>query len=83
MWEKNEPGSAVLDHLRWAALAWIMNRHVDPYQGVRRDSEWENLWFGPIPGTIHDGQVVCCSYWIEEQTHTVRCNLFSTLSTPV
>ncbi|MER5647277.1 hypothetical protein [Streptosporangium sp. NPDC002524] len=83
LWEKNEPASAALDHVRWAILPWIMERQADPYKNVQREAEVPNLWFGKIAGTEHDGQIVCCSYWIEEHTRTVRCDLFSTLSMPV
>lgn len=83
LWEKNEPASAAIDTVRLAVLDWIMSRYVDPYQGVRREPGFDNFWFGPIPGTEHDGQVVCCSYWIQEATRTVRCDLIQTLSSPV
>jgi hypothetical protein len=83
IWEKNEPASAVHDGLRRTVIAWIMNRHSDPYQGARRQEGFENYWFGEIPGTYHDGQVVVCSYWIEERTRTVRCDQLGTLSWPV
>ena len=83
LWELNEPGSAVLDDMGFIVARWIMSLADDPYKGVDRDPDMPNLWFGHIPGTYHKGQVVCCSYWIEEQTHTVRCNMFTTLSWPV
>jgi hypothetical protein len=80
LWEKNErcPGDLGL-----TVLAWTMNRHTDPYKGMRREPDQPNLWFGEIPGTEHEGLVVCCSYWIYESQHLIRCNLFSSLSSPV
>ncbi|TDD17857.1 hypothetical protein E1294_26530 [Nonomuraea diastatica] len=81
LWEETEPSSAALGDVCLAVTRWIMNRYEDPYEGARRESN--NLWFAAIPGTCHGWQVVCCSYWIEESTRTVRCNLISTLSRPV
>ncbi|MGH3975205.1 MAG: hypothetical protein ACRDS9_18025, partial [Pseudonocardiaceae bacterium] len=55
-------------------MAWILTRYDDPYQGVRRERDLPNLWFGRVPNSYHgSGQVVICSYWIEEFSHTVRC----------
>ncbi|GAA2308802.1 hypothetical protein GCM10010149_68650 [Nonomuraea roseoviolacea subsp. roseoviolacea] len=81
LWEKTEPASAALGGVCLAVTRWIMNRCADPYAGARR--EGENLWFASIPGTLHGGQVVCCSYWIYETRRTVRCNQISTLNWPV
>ena len=65
-------------------LPWIMSRIDDPYRGVRRAAGFDNLWFGPIPGTDDgSGRVVSCSYWITETSHSVRCNSFSTLHRPL
>lgn len=63
---------------------WIMDRVADPYAGVRRQpGELENLWFGQIPGTSNsDGAIAVCSYWIIEETHTVRCDNFGMLHPP-
>ncbi|WP_336214871.1 hypothetical protein [Nonomuraea sp. LPB2021202275-12-8] len=82
-WELNEPVSAVLDDMGLIVADWIFSRASNPYEGVQREPGFSNLWFGHIPGTFHKGLVVCCSYWIEEQTSTVRCNMFGTLSWPV
>lgn len=61
-----------------------MTRFDDPYHGVRREKGFANLWFGPIPGSADgSGTVVACSYWIEEETHTVRCDSFATLNEPL
>lgn len=71
------------EDLRLAVTRWIFTRQQDPYQGVRREPGFDNLWFGTIPGTSHGGsQVVVCAYWIEERTHTVRCDSFASLSRP-
>lgn len=83
IWEKNEPSSAVHNDLRLIVIDWIMGRHSDPYKGVRREPGFDNLWFSSIPNTQHDGQVVCCAYWIFEATHTVKCDSIGTLSMPV
>lgn len=64
--------------------AWVLTRYDDPYQGVRRESGFPNLWFGVVPDTDDgSGHVVVCSYWIAESTRTVRCDNFGTLSRPL
>jgi hypothetical protein len=70
--------------LRVVVTAWVITRFDDPYQGVRREPGFENLWFGPVPGS-GDGQgnAVACSYWIEEAARTVRCDSIATLSQPI
>lgn len=61
-----------------------MTRFSDPYQGVRRESGFANLWFGPVPNSDDGrGVVVACAYWIEESSHTVRCDSFASLSQPL
>jgi hypothetical protein len=70
--------------LRCIVLDWIVARGEDPYQGVRRVEGSSNLWFGRIPNSRDgSGRVVVCSYWIEESSRTVRCNIFGTLSLPL
>jgi hypothetical protein len=69
--------------VRIAATAWIFTRCDDPYQGVRREPQFENLWYGPIPDTDVGDTVVQCAYWINERTRTVRCDSFATLSRPL
>jgi hypothetical protein len=85
IWEKN---GASPNDLTMIVADWIMNRHNDPYAGVRRETgpegQFDNLWFGPIPGTVRaDGLVVCCSYWINESTKEVRCDSIASLHWPV
>ena len=71
------------DDLRLVVTAWTVTRFDDPYQGMRREPNIDNLWYGTVPGT-YDGRrtIVCCSYWILETDHTVRCNQFATLNLP-
>jgi hypothetical protein len=65
-------------------IYWFMSRSEDPYQGVRREPGFPNLWWGAIPNSGDGkGNVVMCSYWIEESTRTVRCDNFGLLSWPV
>ena len=71
------------DNLRLTVTAWVMTRFDRPYQGVRREAGFDNLWFGVVPGSqLPPGQVVVCSYWIEETTHTVRCDSIASLTRP-
>jgi hypothetical protein len=72
------------DDLRCIVMAWILTRDDDPYQGVRRETGFPNLWFGPVPNSYDgSGHVVTCSYWIKESSRTVRCDNFGTLSLPL
>lgn len=72
------------DELRTIVTAWIFTRREDPFEGVRRQEGFENLWFGAVPLTAHtSGEVVVCSYWIEWQRHVVRCDSFATLNLPL
>ena len=71
------------DDLRRAVLSWIFTRYEGPYEGMKREPTFDNLWFGPVPGTQRGGEVVVCAYWISELDHRVRCDKFATLSTPI
>ena len=57
--------------MRFTVTEWILTRYDDPYEGVRREEGFPNLWFGIVVRT-GDAAVVC-SYWIEESRHVVRC----------
>jgi hypothetical protein len=68
--------------LRLAVRAWLLSRLEDPYQGVRREPGFENLWSCTVPGTRRGWTAVVCSYFIFELTGTIRCNSLATLSWP-
>lgn len=70
--------------LRFIVMSWILTRYDDPYQGVRREVGFPNLWFGPIPNSQDgSGHVVTCAYYIKESSRTVCCDIFGTLSLPL
>lgn len=70
--------------LRALVTAWILSRFEDPYDGVVREPGFPNLWYGAIPGSLHQTEyVVVCAYWIYEGTRTVVCESFASLSLPV
>lgn len=71
--------------LRCIVTAWILSRADDPFaDGVRREPDFENLWFGPIPDSQDGkGNVVVCSYWVIAAERIVRCDNFGLLSFPV
>lgn len=50
------------DDLRLVVTEWVLTRFDDPYQGVRREPGFPNLWFGSIPASVHAGRIVVCSY---------------------
>jgi hypothetical protein len=77
--EQDEPDG----QLRIAVLDWIFSRAEHPYQGVRREPNFANLWFGAVPTTQREWEVVVCSYWIIEAEHAVRCDRFATLNAPI
>jgi hypothetical protein len=71
------------DDLRLTVTDWIFTRYTDPYEGVRRESGFANLWFGQVPGSSRDpDSAVFRSYWIQERTHSLRCDSIATLSLP-
>jgi hypothetical protein len=72
------------DDLRLLVTAWILTRYDNPYQGVRREPSFPNLWFGAVPNSYHgDGNVVACAYWVEESSRVVRCDSFASLRLPL
>ena len=71
------------DDLRLVVTAWLLTRFDDPYQGVRREPGFANLWFGPIPGSVQAGRIVVCSYLITDRERLVKCNSFATLRLPL
>ena len=71
------------DALRVAIYDWIFTRAEDPYLGVRREPNFANLWYGVVPQTQREWEVVVCSYWILESEQAVKCDRFATLKWPV
>jgi hypothetical protein len=77
--QENPPDDVVI-----VVSHWMLSRFDDPYPGMQRQPDFPNLWFGPVPESQHgQGRVVVCSYWVEESTHTVRCDSFATLNMPL
>lgn len=56
-------------------IDWVASRREDPTQGVRRELDFPNLWFGRIPGTFDgaSGTSVTCTYQILVKSRVVRC----------
>ena len=65
--------------LRIIVADWTTEQMVNPYRGMRREPGFDNLWFGPIPGTRAGWSVVTCSYFVFERERIVRCNDICTL----
>lgn len=62
---------------------WIFSRIEDPYQGVRREPSFPNLWYGTVPNSEHGFmRAVLCCYWIYEGQRAVRCESIATLGLP-
>jgi hypothetical protein len=62
---------------------WIMTRSDDPYQGVRREAGFPNLWRTAVPSSQRDGTAVYCAYWIKERDRMVVCENIATLHLPI
>lgn len=64
-------------------LLWLMGRRETPYLDVSREPNFENLWYGRIPGSLHgDGLVATCSYFIKELDHKLVCSSIASLRLP-
>lgn len=68
--------------LRFQALLWTFTRYDDPYQGASRAEGFDNLWFAKVPGTLRDGRMLTCSYYIYEREHRVQYDSWAVLSVP-
>jgi hypothetical protein len=79
-WVRQERPAPDLQRL---VFDWIYTRYDDPYQGVRRERGFPNLWYGAVPNSSRGGEAVQCAYFIEEREHLVRCDSFATLSEPI
>ena len=80
-WAEQEQPS---DRLKGVVLEWIFSRYDTPYGGgLTRQADQPNFYWGQIPGTIENGSVVTCGYWIYEQTRTVVCYGLASLSLPL
>jgi len=62
---------------------WIMTRSEDPYQGVRREVGFDNLWWAAIPDSQYNATAVYCAYWIKEADRVVQCESIATLGLPL
>lgn len=72
------------DWLRVLVGNWVLGRIQDPYDGLRREPDFDNLWFGVVPGSLDvDGTVVAGSLWVLEAAHSVRCDRIASLGWPV
>ncbi len=72
------------DDVRVVVMDWILTRHDDPYQGMRREAGFQNYWFGSVPDSQDgSGNMVTCAYWINESDRIVSCDIFGTLSLPI
>jgi hypothetical protein len=76
-------GLAGYGDLELMVLLWIHARARNPYEGVRREPGFDDLWWGKVPGSADNlGRVVTCAYFIHEADDTVQCAMFGWLSGP-
>lgn len=61
---------------------WLLSRLEDPYQGVRREPQFPNLWVGKVPRSLRGGMQVLCAYRIFEQDRRVVMDNIATLRRP-
>jgi hypothetical protein len=77
---QEQPSADLID----VVLDWTQSLYDDPYRsGLKREPSQPNLYWGQIPGTLHDDHVVTCGFWIFEATRTLRCYGYATLSLPL
>lgn len=69
--------------LRAHVLDWLFTRQETPHLGLRRDPENLNMWFGAVPGTSGDGQVLTATLLIFEELRRVRLLFLAFLSEPI
>lgn len=70
------------DDLRLEVVTWILAQLTDPFRGVTPVPEIPGLYAGTIPHTESDGTAVLCTYWIDTDARTVRCDNLATLALP-
>jgi hypothetical protein len=70
--------------IRRAVVEWIVDAADNVYAAARRHPEiGSNYWRVNVPKSQHDGQIVTCCFWVEEETRTVTCDTIATLSLPL
>ncbi len=70
--------------LRFLVTEWVLGRADDPYVGASRRLEIaSNYWLAVVPESQEGDRVVTCTYWIDEQVRSVRCDMIATLSRPI
>ncbi len=62
--EMESPGSELRLAGRFRLLSWL----DDSYQGMKRESGFDNLWSCIVPGTREKWTAVVCSYFVFETT---------------
>ncbi len=75
----DDPGPAVDEAVR----RWMNTRRRDPYQGARRETAVDNLWWVEVPGTAAHGRVVVCSFFIFEAERRVQFTSLTYVTQPV
>jgi hypothetical protein len=69
--------------LRLVVTDWVLSRAQHPYRAVRRETGFDNLWYGTVPQSRHgDDLAVMCSYWIYERERLIRCESIASLALP-
>ncbi|MER7505607.1 hypothetical protein AB0L05_40615 [Nonomuraea pusilla] len=78
-----QPTWAGLGHVRTALDRWAERCACDPYLGAQREPGFDNLWYVAVPGTLHDGHMICSVYWISETTRTIKVDMMQPLRLPI
>ncbi len=68
-----------------AVTAWTLSRMEDPYESLRRDPGFANLWFGKVPRTYDPDTrtAIACTLFVDEQSHEVKIDRFARLGVPI
>jgi hypothetical protein len=65
-------------------LAWVVGLRRDPFRGMHRVEGFADHYFGRVPNSDNGaGVAVTCSFMADEETRTIRCDLFGTLTLPI
>ncbi len=79
-WRQIDQPSPAVDE---AVRRWMNTRRRDPYEGARRETAVDNLWWVEVPGTAAHDRVVVCSYFIFEADRRVQFTSLTYVTQPV
>lgn len=80
-WVQREHPDVATQH---RVVDWIVAHRLDPYAGMKRETDFPNMWSGRIPGTRDEaGTLVTCAYDVLPRTRIVRCLIIGRVGWPM